>query len=233
MPKVIATAAVLCSLAATTAQAATVDFMGSNFDMGTVAIGQSGTITTGTHSANPDIHSLVYGYLPPMSKITFDYIFTSGGYDTLYPKWPTYEIVSPKSFAVLWYDKERTDAIVSGWVTDNYIEIAPPPSTYPVNLFASDTGYYQIGTASFITITANFIDPLHGRIIIANLSDKTSGFESWNNYNGAVQGYTAYEVATAVSPIPLPAALPLFGSVVLGFIGFVKRRGKADLPAVA
>lgn len=238
MPKVLcALVAAVFYLAATSAHAATIDFTGSDYDMGTVAIGQSGTITTvkqiGTLCCTGyppgeamQISSLAYGLLPPMSKITFDYIFTSGGYDVL-------NIVAeagPVTTARLFYDGPIIELypVLRPYALGNInfegsFSLADSPTP-------TDTG--------FIMAAANLIDPMHGRITLTNATRKASGFGSNFYYLPQVQGYediegyTTYEVA-AVPSVPLPAALPLFGSAALGLLAFAKRREKADLSAAA
>lgn len=236
MPKVLcALTAAVFYLAATSAHAATIDFTGSDYDMGTVAIGQSGTITTvkqiGTLCCTGyppgeamQISSLAYGLLPPMSKITFDYIFTSGSYDIL-------NIVGesgPGSTVRLFYD---------GPIIELYPVIRP---VVIANVWHGGvSGQFDAPTnTGFLMATPELIGLTHGRITVTNATRKASGFGESFEYLPQVQGYddiagyTTYEVA-AVSPVPLPAALPLFGSAALGLVAFAKRREKADLAAAA
>lgn len=231
MPKVLcALVAAVFYLAATSSHAATIDFTGSDYDMGTVAIGQSGTITTvkqlGAPGDNMAISSLAYGLLPPMSKITFDYIFTLGSYDIL-------NIVGeagPITTARLFYDGpiiELYPVLRSSALGNINFEGSHSSADSPT---PTDTG--------FIMAVANLIDPMHGRITLTNATRKASGFGSNFYYLPQVQGYediegyTTYEVA-AVPSVPLPATLPLFGSAALGLLAFAKWREKADLAAAA
>lgn len=70
-----------------------------------------------------------------------------------------------------------------------------------------------------------------GVIYIGNLnSDRGSPLVGDVVYGGKLINPIGYATVT-VSPVPLPAALPLFGSAVLGFVGFAKRRGKVDMSA--
>lgn len=71
-------------------------------------------------------------------------------------------------------------------------------------------------------------DGKSGTVTIANLSNATVNY--WASFVSAVSGYVdqtiTYSVSSA-SSVPLPAALPLFGSAILGLGLMARRRAKA------
>jgi len=182
-------ASTLCALSA---HATTINFSGSyGYDMGPVSAGQTGTLTGVAGSS-------VFGAgsefsLPSDTQITFNYSLASG-----------------------------SDLNTVGTVGDvaSYTELfhtGPPQSTIllgnlpvPYSLLQFYGGSIQNNAPGF------FASGSLGQITLANLSPGVGGFflSILNIPNGdfVIASYS-------VSPVPLPAALPLFGTALLGLVG--------------
>ena len=189
-------------------QASVIDFSGPMTNMGTVASGQTGTISNnfmGTTSG-PYLFGTGsdYGFLPSDSEITFTYTFSN-----------------------------LTAAVMNGY--DSY-QYTTGPSTFSGSSAASSgspttsVGYTNMAVSAPLVLAA------------ANVSsDLTQGTASFvNNSAGVSQFQTTFaglfsngghlvSVNYAVSSVPLPAALPLFATVLVGMAGFAFMRRRQQI----
>lgn len=99
-----------------------------------------------------------------------------------------------------------SDAI--SWIWEPGYNFADSPSTFGT--------YLMDGSASGFN---NFIALTYGFAGAPNLQFVTSGI------GNAVNG-TDYMVSGNISPVPLPAALPLFGTAIVGLVGAGARKRK-------
>jgi len=115
--------------------------------------------------------------------------------------------------------KERIDSLESGGVGN--------PGN-PVIFSCGNVGFDGPGVGGCINVAFST-----GVIMIGNLnSDRGPPFVIDAFYGGEWIDPVGYATVT-VSPVPLPAALPLFAIAMLGFVSFAVRKGKASFAAKA
>ncbi len=68
-------------------------------------------------------------------------------------------------------------------------------------------------------------DGKSGTVTIENLSDATVSY--WANFVSTDAGFLGQTITATVSPVPLPAALPMFGAALLGLGALRMRRKRA------
>lgn len=212
-----ATAAFAASTVAVSsaAFAGPVDYSGSSVNMSTVSIGQFGTITDlykTLFSIPPNQigGGAIYGLLPQNAKITFSYTFTGlidgnlGG-NTSYHYNNGGNVFDGSAHA------DSTGTHYSAG-TVNGVNSAPLVFA-AANLNVVNPGT-STGSVSFINVGSNF----------ASFEAIFSGFLT-STPRGV--GSATY----AVSSIPLPAALPMFASLLAGMFGFARFGRKKALAA--
>lgn len=200
--------ALAAALVSTSASADEVNFSGSSVNMGTVAVGQYGTIsniyqTLFTLPPNVIGSGDAYGFLPKNAKITF-----------------TYNIAG------------LIDGKVQGYGSYNYNQAG---NSYMGSAIADSTGYsYHEGSINggastpLVTAAANLTygNPSIGTVVVTNTSDSLAQFQSlfFGILNGASlsSGFINY----VVSAVPLPAALPMFGAMLASVFGVARFRRK-------
>ncbi len=182
-------------------RAATVDFTGNNYNMGLVADGQTGVIKTTSFP----LYNFVTGLLPSETQITFSYAFRGG--------------VGQKG---------KLGALAT-YLDDGYrYTIGSDGSKIKTNLLKGVIANVS-GADLPVTIATDFyVDPndkkkSYGTITIVNMSAVTANFASFfKSFIPFKKGHI--EVTYAVSAVPLPAALPLFGIGLAGLAGFARSR---------
>jgi len=189
------------SFFASNAQAATVvDYYGADFDMGEVEIGQTGTITNDYYKRSSSYINAAYGLLPSNSMIRFDYTLTGVSLGTLEVGMASYEY------------KGRDDY---------YTGSAYANSNGSSEAFGFVNG---ISSTPLVLATANMTSPSTGYIIIKNYASEAADFLAMIMGILSLGGQVA--ATYAVTEIPLPAALPLFGLGLAALTGAGLRRKK-------
>lgn len=191
--------------------AAVVDFDGINVNMGTVEVGQSGTITNNVSESffSPYYFDTTndFGFLPSNSVITFSYTFASGS------------LVggTVKSYGSYDYN-------VSGV---NYHGNSAADANAPT----VSSGYTNgSATTPLVLATAN-ITPTGGKTTIINNSGGLAQFQSiFAGLLNATGGITS--ITYNVSAVPLPAALPMFGSLIAALFGLNYARNRRNRTAL-
>ncbi|MDR3450288.1 MAG: hypothetical protein P4M15_11185 [Alphaproteobacteria bacterium] len=181
------------------AGAVTVNFNGTNYDMGTVVVGQTGVINTSPISLNfldPSISGnglgLGYGFLPPDSKITFTYTLLSPGAHFGETQLISYGI----------YDYSQAGAHYRGEAGD--IE----PAHNNLGGVAWSYGTVNGSSSAPLTLaTADILGAKQGTTTIVNNSASDVYFLSALDFG---DDFGRVFVTYVVSAIPLPATLPLF-----------------------
>jgi len=255
--RILAAALVLSSITLSGAAHASLvkNYSGDDVNMGTVAYGQSGTISNffSSLSGSEDEKSTsgtVFGYLPTMSRIDFTYTMAGtntlvnfevesyGSYDyTTHTPVPHHSTINTRYHGYSFYDSsgEADDGYASSHVNVGYTN--NKPSLMLVWAFAHlSTGAPT--TASGVTTT-----PVHGNTWVQNNSSSLAYFNS--TFEGAIKeiekkiesqetplGLTG-TLTYRVSAIPLPPALPLFAVLIAGMVGFVRLSRKRNAVAVA
>ncbi len=196
-------------MSANVASAATVDYSGFNINMGTVEIGQTGTIDA-AHFGNVIVNK-ISGALPANSMITFTYDFagdlligllgTAAGY--------SYDEAGT-SFGGLSFSMDPPGFSVSSGTEDGSSSTALAVASAQID-FGADTA----------------------TVIIKNFSSGVANY--LNVFAGLVNGNKDLQIAYNVSAVPVPAALPLFGAGIAALTGFGARRRKrkAQMDALA
>jgi len=188
--------------------AATIDFTGFNYNMGTVVAGNNGAIATNDLS-NP--HGVFYDYaegvLPSNTKITFTFNTDPSIYSRY--QYSFAEGVSQNADDTYIY---RSWAASDGWFMNEKAGkdgvFAPTAPTFGLQTTASLSSDKTIAT---VTVT--------------NLSEVAANFKSYlfspsSSISGLIS--TTYNV----SAVPLPAALPLFGLALAGMAGYSRKKKK-------
>lgn len=204
------------------ADAAVVNFADYNYNMGTVAAGDSGSIATADKIINIRSiengivydttgwqHDYLQGVLPSNTQITFTYntdstLFAANPYG--YFAEGVGQVSDASSIYRAWAASDN------GW-------------TYSEE--AGSDGIFS-ATNSTLGLTATAFtnqDSSIATLIITNLSNVAANFESYvfasTPLGSLVTG--SYNV----SAVPLPAALPLFGLALVGMAGYRRHRKNA------
>ena len=190
---------------ADSANATVINFSGATVDMGTLVVGQTGTITDPVPGSSVGPYSYQslydYGFLSSDAKVNFTYNYSDlvGG--------------SIAEFASYSYS-------VGG---DTYAGNASGVS--PGSNSASGT-VNGVGSAPLVFASANLTaTPTTGTGVITNVSARSSAFQS--AFNGLFSGTgRLVSITYSVSAVPLPATLPMFGAALIGLAGFAFYRNR-------
>lgn len=179
------------------------NFSGSDVDMGTVAVGQTGVISADSFSGL--IINRISGMLPADSLITFSYEFTGNVLSGILASGAEYQYMQD---GVSFYG--------------NAIAIEPGASTS----YATVDGV----VSSSLVLASSQVDFANNtaQAIITNNASDFADFSSV--FAGLVIGDDTVEIAYSVSAVPIPAALPLFGAglgALAGFGAWRKRKAAA------
>ena len=175
---------------ATPAAASVINYSGSSDDFGTVAIGQSGTVTNNLSLTGTSTDT---GYLPNDATITFTYNFSSllGG---SLSSAGAYNLNSNTGLSGYSYDVSGQSPVSAGY-NNGAASAALVLAT--ANLNGADTA---------------------GTTTITNLSGSAAQFQSI--FSGLTALGNVVSISYAVSAVPLPAAFPLFAVALAGLAGF-------------
>ncbi|MDR3450305.1 MAG: hypothetical protein P4M15_11270 [Alphaproteobacteria bacterium] len=198
-------AAIVTLATASAAQANTVNFSGNNWDFGTVAIGQSGTVTTNPNSDfvvdssnNPmTSYDLGYGFIPAGSKITFTYVITPPLTGSVEAN-GNYSFVAGNSLFTITSSNGAATEYKTNLINHATTTIAPP--------------------AALPVLTSANISSGIGKTVITNLSNSVVGFSSY--FLSLIAPGSHLSVTYNVSAIPLPESVVLFASALMALAGF-------------
>lgn len=181
-------------LGAGTASAATVNYNGSNVSMGTVQVGQSGSVSA--VNAGGLIINSISGGLPSNSMITFTYNFSGN-------------VLS----GLLGSAAEYSYNLGGNNYYGNALSLQPSSGTISygmVNGATSNSLVIASAQIDFATNTASTI-----------ITNNSSGLADYASiFTGLMIGGNTLDIAYSVSAVPLPAALPLFGAGLGALAGF-------------
>lgn len=217
-------AAIASFLVTAPANAAVVDFDGAHVDMGAVDYGQTGTITNiyqELFTLPPQVvgGGSAYGFLPSNARITFTYTF-DGLDDGALRSYGAYDFISGgdrfQGNAV-----EQTPTVDAGGGFSSSSATINGAASSPLIFATADLSVLPSGTSV-------------GTTSITNLSSSFASYESL--FTGLLRqvppgvGKAVY----AVSVVPLPAALPMFLSLLAGFLGYGRysRKKRALMPVM-
>jgi len=202
--------AAMIAFAAPKAQAATVDFTGNHYNMGLVEIGDVGTIATNSFYQDGGYkHDYARGLLPSNAAITFTYTFSAPIGEWDYVQGEAAYRDPPYRY--------RVAADSNGWTLNQEA--------------LQGHGFHDTTDVLDVSVSALMApDRLSGTVTITNLADVAANFASYflsycHRCSGIVS--TTY----AVSSVPLPAALPLFGLGLAGLAGYRLRKKAIDAAA--
>lgn len=204
----IASAFLAIATFATDAKAIEVNFDGASVNMSNVQVGQFGTITNiyetlFTIPPNEAGSGEAYGFLPSNTQITLNYTLNG-----------------------------LVDGTIQGYGSYNYN--AGGNSFFGSALADSDGTSNSEGTINgiaslpLVATTADLAlgDPTTGTITITNTSGSFASFQALFFGVLALIPPSSGSISYAVSAVPLPAALPLFGAMIAGLFGFARARRK-------
>lgn len=183
------------------------DYTGSSVDMGTVSVGDTGTIGN-IGNFGPLVASNISGSLPSNSMITFTYSFSGN-------------VATGVLGAFGDYDYNTGTDSFSGYASSS-------------NLFGSNSAGIKNGSASTpLAVASAQIDYSNNTAtaVIKNISSGTVDY--LNMFVGFISGNKNLEVSYSVSAVPLPAALPLFLAGLAALMGFSHRRKKQEVAVAA
>ena len=193
-------------LAAGTAQASVVNFSGANVDMGTLAVGQSGTIANNYTSTSVGPYSFEngndFGFLPTNSSVTFTYTFSN--------------LVAASMHSYGSYN------YTSGGLT--YIGSSSAYSNGSTTSVGSTNG---VSSAPLTFASAN-VGTSTGSTTITNTSGSLAQIQSLFSALFSSTGHLV-SVTYNVSSVPLPASMPLFAAVLAGLFGMSYLRKRRSL----
>jgi hypothetical protein len=201
----LAGAAVLLTglMAAGVSQASVIDFDGSMADLGTVAAGQTGVITnnfSGSPAGSFEFGTgSDYGFLPTDTAITFTYTYSNMAAGSL-NAYDSYHYTSGGSVFSGSSSGTSSQAPVSVGYTNG--AASAPLVLAAANLNSALTA----GSTSFVNTSSG-------------LAQFQSAFAGLFNSTGRV-----VSVSYTVSAVPLPAALPMFATVLAGLAAFAAYR---------
>ena len=188
-----------------TANADEVNYTGSSVNMGTVSLGQFGTITNiyqALFTLPPNVvgSGEAFGFLPHNAKITFSYTLNG-----------------------------LVDGQLQGYGSYNHTlggDLYQGSSVADSDGSTTSTGTIN-GSAStpLVLSTANLTvgNPSLGTVTITNISGALASFQSL--FFGVLNAASnSGSINYVVSSVPLPAALPMFGALLAGMFGFSRRR---------
>ncbi|NBO19143.1 MAG: hypothetical protein EBV03_07970 [Proteobacteria bacterium] len=189
-----------------TANADEVNFSGSSVNMGSVAVGQFGTITNiyqTLFTLPPHVvgSGEAFGFLPHNAKITFTYTL-NGLLDGQLQGYSAY------------------DHILGG---NHYQGSAIADSDGS----ASASGTINGGASSplvFASANLSVGNPSVGTVVMTNVSGAFASFQTL--FFGILAAFPVGSgvINYNVSQVPLPAALPMFGALLAGMFGVSRRR---------
>lgn len=206
--KLFVAVAIAASLSFSSARAGEVNFSGSSVNMGSVTVGQYGTIsniyqTLFTLPPNVIGSGEVFGFLPNKAIITFTYTLTG-----------------------------LVDGMIQGFGAYNH-NIGG--TQYQGSSLADSDGYFTangtvngLASTPLVLASANLTpgNPAVGTVTISNTSGSLAQFQSL--FFGILQALPrgVGTINYVVSSVPLPAALPMLGALLAGMFGFAARRRK-------
>jgi len=205
------------AVSAGTVHAATIDFSASDsslnprqidLDMGQIASNQNGAIYLGNVASNSFI---VTGVLSANSMLTFSY--------TLGPN---------LNFGTL-----PSTAVISSLAGNNFGFQFGDTSINGIEADASAIGQNtsQALPNNLVIVTADILDSTHGFVTMTNNYASSINIATDLYYQPNLNSQGPAPVLTyntsSVSAVPLPSALPLFGSVLLALLGFSRMKKAA------
>lgn len=197
--------ALLALTVASPAQAATADFIGAHYNMGMVSVGDAGSIDTNTFIGVGGLkYDYAYGLLPSNTAITFSYSFLNN-----IGKW---DYVQGDASYKDGSTRYRVGADSNGWTRNQ-------------EAFAGH-GFHNTSDVLDVIVSAIMADDKKSATVtITNLAAVAANFDSYflsYNWLRCKKVLTTY----AVSNVPLPAALPLFGLGLAGLAGYRYRKNR-------
>jgi hypothetical protein len=182
------------------ASAAIVDFSGDDINMGTLAIGQSGTISA--DSLGSLVVNSVQGVLPVNSLLTFTYNFSGN-----------------LLAGVLAAGSEYTYTAGGVDFAGSSLSVEPLGLNYA-------SGTENGAPSSALAFSSAQVD-FTGNTASAIISNESAGVLDFSSvFVGLVIGDRNLDIAYNVSAVPLPGALPLFGLGLAAMAGYNMRRKK-------
>lgn len=197
------------------ARAATIDFLGGHHNMGTLAIGQEGTIDV---FRSGFALGQVRGFLPSSSKLTIEYTITGNPIHS-----PSFGPFTKLIGGAHYNFSEGGNQFFGFSVAQD------PPSGNLTRGWKHHAGS-TTNSSPLVFVTAGINDPKHGTITFSNYAPDKAFFmslvESFFRF-GHVVGH--YSVSAIVSPVPLPASVVQLLMAMAGMFGFAayRRKGKA------
>ena len=176
------------------ADAAVVNYSGQTVDMGGVSIGQTGTITS-AYGTSLFVNN-IQGLLPSNSIITFTYNF---GGDLL-----SGSLNAGSSYSFLLDGDSYNGGALDQAPGDIYYSFGSVNGT-PSDSLVMASAQIDAGTDS-------------GMTRITNTSGGVASYASV--FTGLITGSGTLTIDYAVTAVPLPAALPLFGAGISALAGF-------------
>ncbi len=202
--RTVSIAVLLASAIPYAAHASIINFSGVDADLGTVAVGQSGSVANNLGTGSSFFvfsygSGSDYGFLPPDSEITLTYNLTgmeAGGL-TGYGS----------------YNYSLNNNIYNGSDTVNTTGGSSTPvgttnGAVSVPLVLASANLNQLDTT--------------GTVNIVNLSSNLAQFQS--ALSGVFLSGRVVSVNYEVSAVPLPASLPMFAVAILGLLGIAVSR---------
>ncbi len=190
-------------------QAATIDFTGLNYNMGVVAVGQTGEIKT-THIPFTPFYDFVIGELPSHTQIVFSYTFKGKA-----------------------GQKGSLEALATYLDNGFRYLLSSDGDAAKLNLLNGQLTGISAATLPVSISTAMELDPnnknrAYGTTTIVNLSAVAANFTSFfKSFHDIAKGHI--KVTYTVSAVPLPAALPLFGFGLVGLAGIGRmKKGRKE-----
>lgn len=202
------------------AKAATIDFGGGNHNMGTLSVGQEGTI---------DVFRLgfalgeVHGYLPSQSKLTIEYTITGNPVHS--PSFGPFARLTAGAS----YNFTEGGNIYYGF------SLAQDPPLGNLTRGWVHSGGSTTNSIPLVLATAGVTDSKHGIITITNSAPDKAFFmsfiEAFFRFGHVIGHYavSSLVVVDPVSTVPLPASVVQLFTAIAGMFGFaaLRRRRKA------
>lgn len=180
------------------ALASVTDFSGNVVNTGQLQRGQSGTITGGGGSGLTT--SSISGSLAANDQVTFSYDFTGNLRAGILGSFASYNTGNTQGSA---------QAIAPFSISSASGTVNGSPST-PL---AFSSAQIDFSNNKATAVIQNF----------------SSGVVNYSNqFIGILTGSSAYDVAYSASAVPVPAALPLFGSGILALFGFRRKKKREE-----